>query len=229
VHRDGDAEGLDPFPTVCINGLRTRPSVVIAPSSRCRVLGIRLSPLGACALLRESIDGLLDVTIDVHAALGRDAHRLAERCADAADVSLWNADRNARAIIDTAVEWLVTRLHADHQIDPLLHYAIEEIRGTRGAVALDSIASQLGLSRTRFAQRFRSRFGVTPKRFARIVRFHHALTALDALGSVSQAAAELDYYDQAHMYRDFAEFAGMTPGAFLSATRYPGSASVAEP
>jgi hypothetical protein len=31
------------------------------------------------------------------------------------------------------------------------------------------------------------------------------------------------------MYRDFDEFAGMTPGSFLAAVRYPGSASLAEP
>lgn len=70
---------------------------------------------------------------------------------------------------------------------------------------------------------------MTPKRFARIVRFHNALTLLGRTESIATIAAELEYYDQAHMYRDFSEFGRLTPGEFLSARRYPGSPSLAEP
>ena len=53
---------LDPFPSVCINGLRTRPSVVVAPKGRCRVLGIRFDPAGVYSLLHASPQELVDVT-----------------------------------------------------------------------------------------------------------------------------------------------------------------------
>lgn len=105
----------------------------------------------------------------------------------------------------------------------------ESDSGSAGGVVVDALGSQIGLRRAALAQRFSDAVGVTPKRFARIVRFHTALTLLGRPGSISHAATDLGYYDLAHTHRDFAEFAGMTPGAFVAANRYPGSASLAEP
>lgn len=219
-HRDGDAASLDPFPAVCINGLRTRPSVVVAPQGRCRVLGIRFDPAGACALIRASMRELVDVTIDLRAALGRAAAELGERCAGA---------RSAAGVVRTAAEWLARQMQSEPSADPEVSWTIRAIRGARGLVSMEEIGSQMSLSRARFAQRFCDYSGVTPKVFARIVRFHHALTLLGRVEGIAAASAELAYYDQSHMYRDFAQFAGMTPGAFIGATRYPNSPSVAEP
>jgi AraC-like DNA-binding protein len=228
-HRDGDADSLPAFPAVCINGLRTRSSVVVAPGGRCRVLGIAFEPVGACMLLRSSVKELVDVTIDLTDALGRAAAELGERCATAAAISSWNPARNAAAALVAALQWttqLVTRRAAigDPAIDETAHL----IRNASGVVSVDAIGSIFAIPRPQLAQRFRDRVGVTPKRFARIVRFHAALARLSRSRNIAAAAAELAYYDQAHMYRDFAEFAGMTPGAFVAATRYEGSASLAE-
>ena len=59
-HRDGGSASLDSFPAVCINGLRTRPSVVVAPKGRCRVLGIRFDPAGVYSILQASPQELVE-------------------------------------------------------------------------------------------------------------------------------------------------------------------------
>ena len=227
-HRDGDSISLPAFPAVCINGLRTRPSVVVAPAGRCRVLGIRLDPLGACALLDAPIRELRDITIDCDDALGRSARELGVRCSDAADTSSWDPVRNAIGVLRAAVAWTQQRIGGGPTLDPAIRFAARAIRDARGVVSVDEIGSMLGLTRARFAHRFREHTGVTPKRFARIVRFSNALAGLGETENIASVAADMSYYDQAHMYRDFEEFAGMTPGAFLSARRYPGSSSLAE-
>jgi transcriptional regulator GlxA family with amidase domain len=55
--------------------------------------------------------------------------------------------------------------------------------------------------------------GYSPKAFARIVRFRGAVARLYALPSepLVQVALAAGYADQAHMTRDFAGFAGMSP------------------
>jgi len=227
-HRDGNCPELPAFPAVCINGLLTRPSVVVAPPGRCRVLGIRLEPLGACSLLTEPIRELTDVTIDLRDALGRAADDLGERCADAAETSSFDPARNAVEVVRAAAGWTARRIDMGPAPDPAVRFAAHAIRQARGMVAVDEIGARLGLSRARLAQRFRDRLGITPKRFARIVRFSNALSVIGREENIASAAAELAYYDQAHMYRDFEEFAGMTPGAFLAASRYAGTSSLAE-
>lgn len=228
-HRDGDSDSLDAFPALCINGLRTRPSVVVAPKGRCRVLGIRFDPAGVYSLLRASPHELVDVTVDLHDGIGRSAAELGERCAGAARTSAWNPARNAVATVLAAQRWLAQRVNGMLANDSAVAWTAAIIRDAHGNVSVEEIGRRLALSRTRLARRFLERAGVTPKRFARIVRFHRALSLLGRGENITAAAGETGYYDQAHMYRDFAEFARMTPGEFLAAARYPNSASVAEP
>jgi AraC-like DNA-binding protein len=226
-HRDGDTAGLEPFPRVCLNGLRTRPSVVVSPPASCRVVGVVFEALGAAALLRTPMSELVDVTIDVSDALGPIATELGERCADAAGTSPWNPVHNAVAVVEAAAAWMSRRL-GDDVPNPAVRWATNRIRQARGALSVDAIASSLDLSRPRLASIFREHVGVTPKKFARIVRFETALGLLRSSENAAQTAADLNYFDQAHLYRDFTEFAGMTPGAFLTANRYPNSNSLAE-
>ena len=226
-HRDGDSPVLAPFPAVCINGSRTRPSVVVAPHGRCRVLGVSFAPLGASVLLRSAMKDLLDVTIDLRDALGKASDELGERCAGAAQASAWNAERNAVAAVDAATRWTMQRLRG-RQGDPLMQWASQSIREAHGVISIDELGAMLGLSRSQFGQRFRDLTGLGPKRFARIIRFRQALSLLGKAKNIASVATELGYYDQAHMHRDFEEFARMTPGEFLSRDRYPNSASLAE-
>jgi AraC-like DNA-binding protein len=226
-HRDGSDPALGVFPAVCINGCRTQPSVVVSPRGRCRVLGIRFAAAGACVLLRCNMQDLVNVTVDVRDIIGRSADELGERCASAAQTSLLNERRNATCAISAAVDWLLTIARGDG--DALVQWTSTKIREARGSVSLDRLGARLGVSRLEFGRRFRDRTGLTPKRFARIVRFYNALSLLHRGEKISAVAAELAYYDQAHMYRDFAEFAQLTPGEFVSATRYPESPSLAEP
>jgi hypothetical protein len=132
-HRDGDAGTLPTFPAICINGLRTRPSVVVAPPGRCRVLGIRMEALGACMLLGASIRDLADITIDLRDALGRVAEELGNRCADSAETAASSPVRNAVAVLRTAAEWATDRVSDNIVADPMVRWASGVIRNARGA------------------------------------------------------------------------------------------------
>ena len=224
-HRDGDIDGLPAFPATCINGIRLRPSVVVSPPGRCRVLGMRLDPAAASRMMRESMKALVDVTIDLHDAVGRAAEELGERCASAA--STGNAARNAIAVLGAARNWATRYVIAPVE-EPAVDWLAGAIRSARGVVSLEALSAQLGVARSRLGRRFSERVGVTPKRFARVIRFHNAISVLGETGDIAEAAADLEYFDQSHLYRDFAEFARMTPAEMLAARRYPGSASLAE-
>ncbi len=227
-HRDGDLSLPVHFPAICVNGLRTVPSVVVAPAGGCRVAGIRLRAPAASRALGVPVAELLDITVNLHAVAGHAARDLGQRCFEAAETVHCSAAQRAVSVVRAAANWTIGRL-GNARGDELVARVARAVMRERGDVRIETLRAESGLSRPDLARRFRRDLGIAPKRFARIVRFNHALRALAQSGTSSAAAADLGYFDQAHLYRDFEEFAGMTPGAFLAATRYAGSVSIAEP
>ena len=84
------------------------------------------------------------------------------------------------------------------------------------------LVRRVGLSPRRLIELFTNQAGMTPKRFCRVRRFHHALDRLHASPSRTLHLADLalacGYYDQAHFIRDFKEYSGLTPGEYLDST-----------
>jgi transcriptional regulator GlxA family with amidase domain len=80
------------------------------------------------------------------------------------------------------------------------------------------LAHGAGLSARHFTRRFIEHTGVSPKLFARIVRFQAALEtkALCAGKSWTEIALNLGYYDQMHMIHDFERLAGGSPKEMLT-------------
>jgi AraC-like DNA-binding protein len=225
-HRNGDLSVPSPFPSVCVNGVRTGPNVVIAPARRCRVAGIRLHAASASAVVGVPARVLCDATFDLDDVAGGATRELGGRCFDAAE-SCAGAPAQAAAVVRTAADWVTRRISAAPEVSAVAFVASIIVRD-RGAVRIQALCADTGLARPELARRFRSEIGITPKRFARIVRFQHTLRALNDGAAPSAAAFDLAYFDQAHLHRDFEEFARMTPGEFLATTRYAGSTSVAE-
>jgi AraC-like DNA-binding protein len=209
-------------PAVCVTGLHSRPVVIRAPRRPCRVLGVRLHPAGAWAVLAHPLVELADVTADLGDLLGSAVADLAERCADA---------KTGLERVRGTVAWL-TRMLARREArpaDPAVRWAVERIAATRGRQSLAAIRAETGIADARLAALFRQQVGVTPKRLARIHRFSHALTLLTGDGGrLAELAVHAGYYDQPHMNAEFREMAGLTPREIVAAVRYPNSMSLPE-
>jgi AraC-like DNA-binding protein len=83
-------------------------------------------------------------------------------------------------------------------------------------VRVAELASEIGCSRRHLTDGFREQVGVSPKLLARILRFQRAVALVGRGPGWAEIAARCGYYDQAHMVRDFQQFAGAAPGEFAS-------------
>ena len=83
--------------------------------------------------------------------------------------------------------------------------------------SLDRLADSACLSQRQFYRMFVEREGVSPKMYARIARFENAMKLRNKYPKLDwlSIALRLGYHDYQHMVRDFKEFTGMTPNAFL--------------
>lgn len=96
-----------------------------------------------------------------------------------------------------------------------------------GAPSSAALASEISWSRKHFAQRFRGVTGLTPDRYRRLVRFEGFAAALARCSDEGLAGLAVDagYFDQAHLTREVAAVAAITPGE-LGARLIPGEGGV---
>nr|WP_225937016.1 helix-turn-helix domain-containing protein [Myxococcus sp. RHSTA-1-4] len=103
--------------------------------------------------------------------------------------------------------------------DVLVDRALHRIYASGGELRIGAVARELGVVPRHLARRFQATAGVSPKRFARLVRFSKTVRALilERGHDIGRAAVEHGYFDQAHFTHEFVALARQPPGAFLRA------------
>lgn len=96
----------------------------------------------------------------------------------------------------------------------MLRAAVDSIYQSNGALKIGDLGRQLYTSTSVLERRFKTDIGVTPKKFASIVRFNSILNDLRAGTSLLDICYHNNYFDQAHFIRDFKNFTGETPHDF---------------
>lgn len=217
-----------------VGGARSAFYVKRAGDSVCSV-GVQLQPGAALALLGASAAELAEQHTPLDALWGSGAEQLRQQLSAlncrALSVAHGTASLEAvlRARLQHVEAFLLSRLgrfptRAD---DGWLTRAVAALEMD---APLGDVVEASGISHRAFITRFRDAVGLTPKVFSRITRFQRVIDALcDALegdidaptardaGALSLARVALDagYADQAHLSRDFREFAGISPSAYL--------------
>lgn len=186
-------------------GLKTRPLWVETPEPRENVL-LRLRAGAATRLFGLAASELTDRAPSLAELVGG---RAAEWCARLAE-SPGTIER-AETLERTLGAWGWGAARAADPDDALLHAAVSAIRRSRGSLPIAELAATLRVGPRRLERLFQARVGAAPKSFARVVRFFAAYQSLQAGRDPLAAALAHGYFDQAHLNRDFARFAGAPP------------------
>lgn len=190
-----------------IAGLHSAPAAV-THSGRQHGIQLGLTPRGASAVLGAPSAALarrIEHLDDVAPAY---ATELVDRVSAASN---W---RTRWAIID---EIFLRVLQFDREMPQELERAWSLLTSSHGLAPVSSLAEQAGWSRRHFTKRFKDHYGLTPKTMARVIRFERAqrMIRLPTRPALSAVAAACGYADQAHMTREWVEFAGSAPTTWL--------------
>ena len=183
-------------------GLSDR-SVWVEASGPARCVQIDLTPIGAHLVFGVPMHELANRVVSLDDVLPADERGLTERLADATS---WTARFE---VLDRT---LAKRLAEATPPSPEVVWAYGALERTGGRVPIASLAERVGRSRRHLATRFREQVGLPPKTVARIFRFRRALELLGSGSGFADLAYECGYFDQAHLNRDFRQFAGTSPG-----------------
>lgn len=172
------------------------------------IMGIHFKPGGAFPFLGVPADEFADMHVDLETLWGASAMLLREQLCEAS----------------TAAErfQLLEKALISHLFRPMEHhYAVStaiELFGRQIAVTVRDAARNVGLSERRFIQIFKAEIGVTPKLFSRVQRFQRARAMIhrqEKTADWADISMECGYFDQSHLIREFLEFSGLSPAAYL--------------
>jgi AraC-like DNA-binding protein len=112
-------------------------------------------------------------------------------------------------IADTYLGARIPRVDDESSVDA----AVQEMVLKEGCVRIAGLASCAGLGVRQFERRFADLLGISPKLYARIVRFEAAIRKRTIFpnGNWTRIAHELGYHDQMHMIHDFQLLSAESP------------------
>lgn len=193
-------------PEVLVAGQLTRP--------------LKLRPTGGVGLVaaRFRAGGLFPV-------LGVPMHELVDRrvpledmCSDVSTLQARIAEAGSdRERVNTLATFLKRKLALRCAWDDVVPHNVRAILASGGRIAPDQLARDAGLTARQLERRFRVSVGVSPKVLCRIVRFRAIFDGLQSGAPWSSIALQCGFFDQSHLIRDFKQFTGQSPTAFLAA------------
>ncbi len=193
-------------PTLLLVGQITRPFRV-RPTGTIDLLAVRFEAHGAVGL-HSRLSQLRDRWAAASDLRDADLRQLRSRLASMSVVC-------RRAEIEG---WLASYATVAPRATHAVTAAVLAIRRSHGSVAIDTVAEAQGISVRTLQRQFDAQVGLSPKQFARIVRFHRVCMAWrHDPDTLARVAADSGYCDESHLVRDFRAFVGEPPAAFLSA------------
>lgn len=190
---------------VAIVGAQTHRRVNLILGGNISAFTIAFEPGGCFALFSVPADELTNADFDATTVLGNALAGLHGRLGDLDAF-------DARTLVMD--KFLCERLPVSASDSPAV-WAARELRRRNGGERVADLAATAALSVRQFERRFSHEIGLSPKVYARVVRFEAALR-LKAAQPTTQwtvIAHSLGYFDQMHMVHDFNRLSGESPSA----------------
>lgn len=194
---------VHPYAEVC--GTVFSPTVVLnRPFTR--YFGVRFLPgynpvLGDGSVMEELMGKRIPFEMLIH------DNRMLEGILNSCDF------REQIAVFMRSYMSIYRRVCPMEHISLLVQHTVNLLIHSFGMMTIEEIAENVGYTVRHVNQTFREGTGLSPKQFAKIVRFQAAISALnDPNGrNLTEIAADLGYYDQSHFVREFKGYTCMTP------------------
>jgi AraC-like DNA-binding protein len=175
------------------------------------VLIVTFTPVGAAAFLRPSLEEFTGTTHDLAAILDHPEtlDRLHEQLAES---------QSHGQCVGLIEHFLASQIRV-FEPDPLVAAAVAWLEQGTGNRRIDELTRYIGLSQSALERRFRRVIGVSPKKFASLMRLQQAVRLRKAGANFAIAAQTAGYFDQSHFIKEFRRATGSPPEVFFRQTK----------
>jgi AraC-like DNA-binding protein len=202
VAHDGHTRHTQPFQFLV--GQITKP-MLISPTGQVELIGIRFHPGGTAPFFHVPMEQVTNQAVELKLLSQPIARSIAERVEHLATLP--------QKIFE--LERILTHAINMDNCDLALLSLANHIVLSGGVVSVDDLADSAGVSNRQLERRFLREIGVGPKVLCRILRFQQVFRVVESEPTWATVAVDCGYYDQAHLIRDFRQFADQTPVALF--------------
>lgn len=198
---------------IVLGGLHQQP-VFIVPDEHQAGIQLAVHPLAARAVFGVPTAELSELVTEGADVLGTESERLRQRLVE---VESWSGR------FTMLQSYLRDRMTQVSQQRPRneVQEAWRWLSWHRGNGSMDGLARHVAMSGRQLSTLFQREVGCSPKQVARLMRFEHARQLIVAgygakTLSLTAVANRAGYFDHAHLDREFAQFAGISPTGWLA-------------
>jgi AraC-like DNA-binding protein len=172
-----------------------------------RLAGVKMDPRALRALVNMPLSEFRDVPV---------------ACADVACPALMNLEDEVASMgsVDRLAgvfdRFFLRKLSDEVADEPSISRLLERLLTTQGTLSIMTWARDHAVDPRTLERRFVARVGMTPKQYARIVRFKQSYRALGAQRPGDRRTYLEPYYDESHFSREFTHFLGTSPVKWMN-------------
>ncbi|GAA5219504.1 helix-turn-helix domain-containing protein [Membranihabitans marinus] len=188
---------------------QTMEPFYIEPTGYVNTFAIRFHPYGFANLVSVPIKNLANKETPISELFDQNvAIELEQKIIEAND----NSER-----IGIIENFLFNTLNDKTTIDTIVKTTVDTLLLTNGSTSISNILKDNTSQRRQLERKFVKQIGVSPKQLSKVIRLQAALKMLlnHKAENLTDIAYENEYFDQAHFIKDFKEFTGINPKAFL--------------
>lgn len=195
-----------PLPEIVVVGPQTHCRAEICLSGDIHVFNILFQPAGFSRLTGIDMTSLVNQDPSAADVLGKRSHVLNQSVRAAGDF------QSRVAAVERWLGWMLEGRGPAGSIDSVSCHMMD----AGGQVRVDAAARQSELSPRQFQRLFTTRVGMTPKAYARTIRFDQAIRAHrdDPSRPWTNIVHDVGYFDQAHFIRECHTLVGVPPSRF---------------
>lgn len=194
-----------PLPTTFLSGIKIAPYTCDVHYKHTAIT-ITFYPQAIKHLFGMEVHELNDELVDIH-------HFSLPRLNE----ELLNANSTTQ-VISILIHFLTKRIQHFRNENLLIESILTEVNKTASEQSLPQLLRNFNISERKLERLFKASMGFTPKFYLRATRFEKALSIIRHNGyqNLSDIAFALNFTDQSHFIKDFKEFSGLTPKAYLN-------------
>ena len=169
-----------------------------------QMFGIRFKPAGITAFTRIPPIEFTDRSVELS---------LVKTLFDKSFYETLPEKKSATELIAHTNNYLINLLPHLYHSERQITCAVNTINLAKGQLNLAALASAVCLSQRHFERKFKAAIGVSPKMYAKIVKFKHAMHNIVAYPNkdLLTIAIECGYYDRTHLMKDIKSLSGDVP------------------